>query len=164
MRKMLLSLGLALCLLPARAADLSVHFSPSGGCESVIVGKINNARSTVHMLAYVLTDEAIQWALISAAHRGVTVVVVVDGHHAPSKTFREALAAQRGTLLLDLNHRILHDKVIIVDGFWLLTGSFNFSRAAESYNAENLLTIGDATLASSYESEFVRHQSHSSPP
>lgn len=42
---------------------------------------------------------------------------------------------------------IAHNKVMVIDGRTVITGSFNFTKAAEESNAENLLVIDDADLA-----------------
>ena len=42
---------------------------------------------------------------------------------------------------------INHNKVMIVDGEAVITGSFNFSKGAEENNAEDLLAIRDKALA-----------------
>lgn len=43
---------------------------------------------------------------------------------------------------IDAAHAIAHNKVIIIDGETAITGSFNFTKAAEEKNAENL--FGDS--------------------
>jgi phosphatidylserine/phosphatidylglycerophosphate/cardiolipin synthase-like enzyme len=48
--------------------------------------------------------------------------------------------------------------VIIIDEHRLLTGSYNFTKAAESKNAENLLILDDATLAKSYLDNWNLHR------
>jgi phosphatidylserine/phosphatidylglycerophosphate/cardiolipin synthase-like enzyme len=42
-----------------------------------------------------------------------------------------------------------------------MTGSFNFTKAAEENNAENLLVIEDAKLAAQYAANWQRHLAHS---
>jgi phosphatidylserine/phosphatidylglycerophosphate/cardiolipin synthase-like enzyme len=51
---------------------------------------------------------------------------------------------------IDANHAISHNKVMIIDGETVLTGSFNFTKAAQEKNAENLLIIWDPSLAAQY--------------
>ncbi len=53
-------------------------------------------------------------------------------------------------MLIDTEHALAHNKVILIDGDTVITGSFNFSRAAEERNAENLLVIRDQELAEKY--------------
>lgn len=50
---------------------------------------------------------------------------------------------------IDASHAIAHNKVVI-DGEIVITGSFNFTKAAEENNAENLLIIHDRKLAERY--------------
>jgi len=45
---------------------------------------------------------------------------------------------------------IAHDKVIVIDGQIIIAGSFNFIKAAQEKNAENLLVIRDPDLAVKY--------------
>jgi phosphatidylserine/phosphatidylglycerophosphate/cardiolipin synthase-like enzyme len=45
---------------------------------------------------------------------------------------------------------IAQDKIMIIDGKTLITGSFNFTKAAEEKDAENLLIIQDKNLAAKY--------------
>ena len=47
------------------------------------------------------------------------------------------------------------------DGGIVLTGSFNFTKAAEESNAENLLVINDPILAAKYTSNWKDHLAHS---
>jgi phosphatidylserine/phosphatidylglycerophosphate/cardiolipin synthase-like enzyme len=61
---------------------------------------------------------------------------------------------------IDRKHAIAHNKVIIVDGAVVITGSFNFTKAAESKNAENLLVIRDAALARQYLENWERCKAH----
>jgi phosphatidylserine/phosphatidylglycerophosphate/cardiolipin synthase-like enzyme len=42
-------------------------------------------------------------------------------------------------------------------GATVITGAFNFTKAAEENNAENLLVIQDAAIASKYEQNWQTH-------
>ena len=54
-----------------------------------------------------------------------------------------------------------HHLVIIIDGETVITGSFNFTKAAEESNAENLLEIHDKKLAERYIKNWQNHAQHS---
>lgn len=60
-------------------------------------------------------------------------------------------------------HAIAHNKVMIIDSQAVITGSFNFTRAAELRNAENLLIIRSKELAEYYRREWAEHKAHSAP-
>ena len=61
----------------------------------------------------------------------------------------------------DFMHAIAHNKIIIIDGATVLTGSFNFTDAAEKNNAENLLILHSKKLASRYLENWELHLKHS---
>jgi phosphatidylserine/phosphatidylglycerophosphate/cardiolipin synthase-like enzyme len=48
---------------------------------------------------------------------------------------------------VDANHAISHNKVMVIDGETVITGSFNFTKAAQERNAENVLIVPDRALA-----------------
>jgi phosphatidylserine/phosphatidylglycerophosphate/cardiolipin synthase-like enzyme len=62
---------------------------------------------------------------------------------------------------IDTQHAIAHNKIMIIDGAVVVTGSFNFTKAAENNNAENLLVIRDPQLAERYMTNWKEHQGHS---
>jgi len=62
---------------------------------------------------------------------------------------------------IDDKRAIAHNKVI--DGGTVITGSFNFTRAAEENNAENPLVIHDSGLAAKYAQNWQDHLGHSAP-
>lgn len=64
---------------------------------------------------------------------------------------------------VDAAHAIAHNKVIVIDRCLLITGSFNFTVAAENMNAENLLVIVDPALAGQYANNWLVHLAHSTP-
>jgi len=53
------------------------------------------------------------------------------------------------------------NKIILIDAHVVITGSFNFTKAAEENNAENLLIIDDAELAKKYTENWNLHLKHS---
>jgi phosphatidylserine/phosphatidylglycerophosphate/cardiolipin synthase-like enzyme len=50
---------------------------------------------------------------------------------------------------------------MIIDGETVITGSFNFTKAAEENNAENLLLIKDKKLVERYTKNWQEHAQHS---
>ncbi len=50
---------------------------------------------------------------------------------------------------------------MLIDGTTLVTGSFNFTKAAQERNAENLLVLrGDAGLLRRYRENVETHRAH----
>ena len=67
-----------------------------------------------------------------------------------------ALAEQGVVIRLDARHAITHDKMMIIDGEAVETGSFNYTKAAEKSNAENVVVIHDPALARDYTAAWQR--------
>jgi phosphatidylserine/phosphatidylglycerophosphate/cardiolipin synthase-like enzyme len=94
--------------------------------------------------AYSFTSAPIAKALLDAHKRGVQVQVILDKSQRTEKYSSADFLANQGVLtMIDATHAIAHNKVIVIDGETVLTGSFNFTKAAQEKNAENLLIIRD---------------------
>ncbi len=50
---------------------------------------------------------------------------------------------------------------MVIDGETVITGSLNFTKAAEEKNAENLLVIRDKKLATLYTKNWEDHERYS---
>jgi len=151
-------------VLPACANTntVSVYFSPQGGCTEAIVAELNQARSNVLVQAYSFTSDTISKALTVAHKRGVKIRVILDKSQKTANYSSADFLAHAGIeTLIDAEHAIAHNKVMVVDGQVVITGSFNFTKAAESGNAENLLVLRDAELARKYAENWALHAAHS---
>ena len=51
--------------------------------------------------------------------------------------------------------------MMVIDGETVITGSFNFTKAAEENNAENVLVIHDRKLVERYIENLEEHAKHS---
>jgi len=143
---------------------VQVHFSPNGGCTDAIVRELDRAKRSVRVQAYSFTSAPIAKSLISAAKRGLDVQVILDKSNRTDKySAGDFLAHANIPTFIDDDHAIAHNKLIIIDGTTVITGSFNFSKAAESSNAENLVIIRDAAIASRYVANWKGHRAHSLP-
>jgi phosphatidylserine/phosphatidylglycerophosphate/cardiolipin synthase-like enzyme len=157
----LLSLLLA---LNSFAANIQVFFSPKGGCTAAVVENVGEAKSTILVQAYSFTSAPIAKALVDAAKRGVNVRVILDRSQRTEKYSGADFLLHEGvTTFIDDKHAIAHNKIMVIDGHTILTGSFNFTKAAEDNNAENLLVIDDMALAKKYTANWNAHLEHSEP-
>jgi phosphatidylserine/phosphatidylglycerophosphate/cardiolipin synthase-like enzyme len=158
--------------VPAYAAELNlkpgnvqVCFSPGGGCTDLISREIGHARSEILVQAYSFTSAPIAQALVQAHRRGVHVQVILDrsqkGERYTSATF---LAHAGVPTWIDPAHAIAHNKIMIIDREIVITGSFNFTKAAEERNAENLLVIRNPDFAEIYRGNWEKHRAHSEKP
>jgi phosphatidylserine/phosphatidylglycerophosphate/cardiolipin synthase-like enzyme len=151
----LLETGLLLVTLQLQAAPtVNTGFSPEGSAQQLVLRTLHGAGESIRLMGYTFTSPDVVRELISARARGVDVKVVLD---AEGNRGRASLAAMNtlvnaGIALRTVTAwRIMHDKVIIVDGRTVSTGSFNFTQAAARANSENVLVVQDMpALAQNY--------------
>lgn len=148
--------------VPLRDSSVQVFFSPRGGCTEAIIKEINQAKTEILVQAYSFTSSPIAKALIDAHKRGIRVIVVLDKSQRSQKYSSADFTAHAGIpTFIDAGHAIAHNKVMVIDKAVVITGSFNFTKAAEEKNAENLLIIRSKELAQKYIESWEKHKGHS---
>jgi phosphatidylserine/phosphatidylglycerophosphate/cardiolipin synthase-like enzyme len=146
-------------------AQVTVYFSPNGGATDAIVRELDRAQRSIVVQAYSFTSAPIAKALLAAHARGVNISVVLDKSNQTDKYSAATFLANANIpMVIDAEHAIAHNKVMVIDTATVLTGSFNFTKAAEERNAENLLVLkGSPDLAQAYTVSINGHASHSHP-
>lgn len=142
---------------------ISVAFSPDGGATQAVVDAIGEAQHSVRMGAYFFTSKPIAQALVAAHRRGVQVRVILDKSQATHSYSGATFLANNGIpTRIDRQHSIFHNKVVIIDGHSVVTGSFNFTKAAQNNNAENLIVLHHyPDIARQYAANWQLHWDHS---
>jgi phosphatidylserine/phosphatidylglycerophosphate/cardiolipin synthase-like enzyme len=151
------------------AADLTLNntparicFSPHGGCTEAIVKEIDGARSEILMEAYSFTSREIASAILKAHKRGVNVEIILDKSNRSARYSSGDFTAHMGIpTYINAAYAIAHNKIMIIDREIVITGSFNFTKAAEEKNAENLLILRNKDLAGIYLTNWVNHKERS---
>jgi phosphatidylserine/phosphatidylglycerophosphate/cardiolipin synthase-like enzyme len=148
-----------------RILHMSVYFSPKGGCQEAVLQELARARREILVQAYSFTSKQICEALIEAKKRGVIVIILLDKSNEVERYSDLHLLLESGLEpLIDAEHPIAHNKIMIIDRKTIVTGSFNFTHQAEGENAENLLIIkGHGELANQYHVNFMKHKDHCRP-
>jgi phosphatidylserine/phosphatidylglycerophosphate/cardiolipin synthase-like enzyme len=146
--------------------SVMVYFSPKGGATDAVLHELKAARREILILAYSFSSKPIAAALVEAKTRGVQVEILLDRSNEQEAYSDLHLFQEQGLApLIDAQHAIAHNKVMIIDQRTLITGSFNFTHQAEGENAENLLILkGHPELIRSYRQDFLAHKSHSQVP
>lgn len=148
---------------PAAEQDgIRVYFSPDGGAAKAIEAEIDKAEKSVQVLTYTFTSRPLAEALLRAQKRGVRVQIVMDRLQAAGQYSSATFFHNQGmACFIDAKHTAAHSKVMLIDGKTIITGSFNFTRAADETNAENSLIIeGKQELADAYAANFAKHLEH----
>jgi phosphatidylserine/phosphatidylglycerophosphate/cardiolipin synthase-like enzyme len=154
--------ALSFWIFTATAVEIQVFFSPNGGCTDAVVENLQKATNAVYVQAYSFTSVPIAKALVNARQRGVKVEVILDkSQRTEQYSSAKFLLDYAVPTWIDAKHAIAHNKIMVIDGSTVLTGSFNFTKAAEESNAENLLVIHDQKLAGRYLTNWQDHQKHS---
>ena len=168
MRKLIILIvfGALLAATPAHAERTSIEdaFSPHQGATAMIVKTINSAHHSICVAAYGFTSKPIAEALIVAHRRDVDVEAVLDMKANRHYGLAGILNANGIPVRLNGHYAILHDKFMIIDHRKLELGSFNYTRSAESRNAENVLVIsGHKKLIRDYAQQWSRLWNEAAP-
>lgn len=157
-------------LQPDTMARVQAAFTPGDDAAGLIVAAIGQARRQVLVQAFSFTHDGIARALIAARGRGLDVRVIADRDQTEKMQHGQVpgLARAGVPVWLDAAHQSAHNKVMVIDAGQpyavLITGSFNFTRAAQYKNAENVLLIRDNdALIEAYVRNWQRHLEHASP-
>jgi phospholipase D len=138
-------------------SKIKVCFSPEGQCENVAVKAIESAKEEILVQCYSFTAKRIADALLKAHFKGIRVKVLFDKSQikAPYSQIHKLSKAGIQTTV-DYVSGIAHNKIIIIDSSHVLTGSYNFSKSANSRNAENMLLIRNKNLSKIYRKKWYQ--------
>ena len=93
-------------------------------CTQLVVDTLAGAHSTVLVQAYSFTSEPIAQALVEAHARGVDVEVILDKSQRTEDDARiKPLLDAKIPVRIDAAHAIAHNKVMVIDGETVITGS-----------------------------------------
>jgi phosphatidylserine/phosphatidylglycerophosphate/cardiolipin synthase-like enzyme len=145
-----------------RVASTTVLFSPRGGCQDTLVQELQKARREILVQAYSFTADPLTYALVDAKKRGVNVEIVLDKSNETERYSDLKIFLDQGlNPLIDAEHAIAHNKVVIIDQKVVVTGSYNFTNQAEGENAENMVILkGQPEIARKYRENFLAHKAH----
>ena len=141
-------------------------FSPQGKCSTYILREIEQAKKELLVAVYAFTNDDLAAALVQAKRRGVAVQVVIDREYdsANERSKGKFLEGQKiavrrlsgiKTNSLEKDAGLMHQKFAVIDRRLMFTGSYNWTRAADNLNDENLLMFRDAgALAEEYRKAF----------
>ena len=140
------------------------YFSPRGGrlAREALLKRLSEAQREVLVAAFVLTDREVLEALLQARRRGAEVKVLLETRNLGT-TREEALLEAAREPRQDAAAYARHHKVMLLDGTYVVTGSYNFSVRAHEVNNENLLVLKSPSLAERYRKEVLRLWEAGSP-
>lgn len=135
-----------------------VQFSRTDRIPESLVAAIDRTEKTLILAIYDLRLTEVADALLRAKARGVDVRMIYDEGHTkpaapgagsgPSAEYQALVDAGVPIKLLNGggSYGIMHHKFAVFDGTLLMTGSFNWTRAADTKNFENAVFKTDKAL------------------
>lgn len=142
-------------------SHVRLHFSPQGGTENAIVQAINNAQHSVNVGTMLITRFTIVNALQERHNAGLDVRGVIGNIGVTGSRFDDLASWGDFIEFPQRDFGLLHHKYAIIDGegaSWngtVITGSHNWSGAANQVNDENTIIITDPRIANLYIQEFA---------
>ena len=132
----------------------------SKGVDFNITQDINDAKKSIYMGIYALTNKKITQALIDAKNRGVKVEVTTDDKSISTSKFQELIDA--GIKVTDDKNpkALMHEKFLIIDDNILWSGSANYTVYAFYRNYENFVRIKSSKVSSIFTKEFNLLKNH----
>jgi phosphatidylserine/phosphatidylglycerophosphate/cardiolipin synthase-like enzyme len=138
---------------------VEAYFSPSDATNSHILSTINAAQHSLSFEVLTLTRTDLASALIARHNAGVNVRGDLDNGTDTGSEYNNLVTAGVD-VHLNTGGGLLHHKYLLADADDIhqdgvvLTGSHNWSAAAENSNNENTLIVHDPDLANQYLQEF----------
>ncbi len=141
--------------------DIEVYFttpySTADQLKHRVMELLENATVSIHMAVYALKDYDMINLLRKKIKEGVDIQIAME---AGNMTFSIIGLKKLGAkLYLDNNPNALtHDKFIIIDNKYVITGSTNFTPNGFEYNCNNSVIIHSKTVAQDFDREFKNFQ------
>ncbi len=144
--------------LSVEGMRIDVNFSPNGGCFEKIIDAIKSAKRDIYVAVYAFSDPRIALTLMLMQERGVKIHVLADSKWNHSSYSVMEQMREFDFKFYDNPYGLLHDKYMIIDPLeddaQVLTGSYNFTRSAQTKNDEILVVFHSKKLAQIYLENF----------
>jgi len=125
-------------------------------CEPLLLHYIETAQKSIVVAAYAFTRTRIAAALVSAHVRGVDISFKVDARQAEYASAARQLdyLSRNGIPVTRISmkgeYSAMHNKFMVIDGRFVLSGSYNFTMTAGVANWENLMWVDSPVIAARY--------------
>jgi mitochondrial cardiolipin hydrolase len=141
-------------VVPARNIA-SAHFSPGEECRRKIRELCRQARKSVDICVYTISDDPLSEEILACHQRGLAVRVISDNEKQFDAGSDVQWLRDKGVpLRIDSGPYHMHHKFALFDGQLLLNGSFNWTRSASTSNEENFMVVDHPQLLAAFSREF----------
>lgn len=133
-------------------------FSPGGGTLDMILEAIRSSRASIDIAMFSFTQQEVADALLEQKQNGVRVRLVVDKSQSRSSPAVHNFLRSNGFELRVCSGKgdmgVMHNKYAVFDGALLETGSYNWTKNAESNNFENADFSDESSLVGAFAKNF----------
>ena len=141
------------------------YFSPGPDCRIAIEQAMETALSELLICVFTISDDRLSDAVMAAHRSGLTVRVISDNDKMHDRGSDVERLSQAGVnMRIDRSPEHMHHKFMVIDGRTVMTGSYNWTRSAETRNEENIIAVDDPLLATRFSEEFERIWKLAEPP
>lgn len=143
-------------LLAPKPKYMDCMFFPNKKNVDRIVKYISMAKKTLLICIFTLTNDDLAKAVMDRKKAGVDVRMITDDECASAKGSDIQRMADAGIPIRtdDAPTYHMHDKFMVVDESFVMTGSFNWTYSAGAHNQENLAIIDNKYYVDKYSAEF----------
>ena len=139
------------------SGTVEAWFSPKADCPARIRSFLAQAKNTVDICVFTITDDRLTSAVLDAHARGVEIRIITDNDKAADLGSDADRFLQAGVQLrVDRTPYHMHHKFAIADRSLLLSGSYNWTRGAAESNEENFIISDDKKLVAAFSSAFEK--------
>ncbi len=138
-----------------RSSQAECHFSPGEACRRRLAELLREAKQSVDICVFTITDNRLSRAVVDAHKRGVRVRVISDDDKAEDLGSDTHDMKRAGVpVVFDDDPSHMHHKFAIFDRRLLASGSYNWTRSAFTENRENVLVTDERRLVAGFLNEF----------
>ncbi len=133
----------------------SAHFSPGTACRNKLMDLCHQARKSIDICVFTISDDKLTSAILKAANRDIKIRIVTDNDKSSDLgSDVEHLIEEGIPIVMDTSPYHMHHKFAIFDGLWLANGSFNWTRSATKNNEENIVVNNEDKLIKIFQEKF----------
>lgn len=132
-----------------------VYFSPGTDILESISDLLRQARQTLDICVFTITDERLANDILNCHQSGIQVRIITDDdkmydHGSEIKYLHDAGVPVK----IDHSQYHMHHKFGIIDSRIIFTGSFNWTYTASKHNQENLLITTNYDIIRQYSEQY----------
>jgi phosphatidylserine/phosphatidylglycerophosphate/cardiolipin synthase-like enzyme len=145
---------------------VEVYFSPKDTAEAHMVKAINTVNNEFFFGIYTFTDNTIANLLKTKYTGGIAGFGMIDSYsetNTPYTTLSPVMGANLKVYTGPSSYVVYHNKTMLIDPLTpssdpqVVTGSYNWTSAANTTNDENMIIIHDANVTNQYYQSFCQN-------